>query len=127
MKPALQEKIRAGLDRLVQLPARRRRLGLVGDRRQPSVHDGVRGGGPGAGARPRACRWMPDRFRTASQWLEKDFAADPKLAADLRAYMQYALAVAGKPDASGAGAGLRPALQACRLTAWRCWAWRWNR
>ena len=29
-------------------------------------------------------------------WMKKDFAADPKLVADLRAYMVYALAVAGQ-------------------------------
>ena len=40
----------------VQLPARRRRLGLVGDRREPSVHDRLRGRGPGAGAGRRACK-----------------------------------------------------------------------
>ena len=50
----LEKKVRAGLDRLLRLSARRRRLGLVEDRRQPSVHDGLRGRGPGAGARPRA-------------------------------------------------------------------------
>ncbi len=32
-------------------------------------------------------------------WMQQDFAADPKLAADLRAYMVYALAVAG-PNAT---------------------------
>jgi len=36
-----------------------------------------------------------------AKWIAKAFAADPKLAFDLRAYMQYALVVAGKPDASG--------------------------
>ena len=47
---ATQEKIRAGPRPPLQLPARRRRLGLVADRRQPSFHDRLRGGGTGAGA-----------------------------------------------------------------------------
>ena len=45
-------------------------------------------------------------------WIEEDFAADPKLAADLRAYMAYALAVAGQADAGGLGQVFGPALEA---------------
>ena len=41
-----------------------------------------------------------ERIEKGAQWIGKSFAADPKLASDLRAYMQYALVVAGKPDAS---------------------------
>ena len=40
---------------------------------------------------------MHERIEKGAQWVGKAFAADSKLAADLRAYMQYALAVAGKP------------------------------
>ena len=44
-----------------------------------------------------------DRMENGKKWIAKTFAADPKLAFDLRAYMQYALAVAGGPDANGLG------------------------
>ncbi|MEO8596853.1 MAG: MG2 domain-containing protein [Candidatus Solibacter sp.] len=43
------------------------------------------------------------RIERGAQWVSKTFAADPKLAHDLRAYMQYALAVAGKPETAGLG------------------------
>src|SRR5262249_36825413 len=36
-----------------------------------------------------------------ADWVKQHFAQDKKLAGDLRAYMQYALAVSGKPDAAG--------------------------
>ena len=35
-----------------------------------------------------------------AEWIKKDLAADPKLNADLRAYMVYALTVAGQGDAA---------------------------
>jgi len=36
-------------------------------------------------------------------WVAKEFVGDPKLAADLRAYMVYALVLAGQTDAAGLG------------------------
>ena len=42
-------------------------------------------------------------MENGKKWIAKTFAADPKLAFDLRAYMQYALAAAGGPDANGLG------------------------
>jgi uncharacterized protein YfaS (alpha-2-macroglobulin family) len=44
-----------------------------------------------------------DRIEKGAKWIAKAFAADPKLAFDLRAYMQYALVLAGKPDAGALG------------------------
>jgi hypothetical protein len=44
-----------------------------------------------------------DRIENGAKWIARAFAADPKLAFDLRAYMQYALALAGKPDAGALG------------------------
>ena len=53
--------------------------------------------------KPPACKWISDRIENGAKWIGKAFAADPKLACDLRAYMQYALVVAGKPDAGALG------------------------
>jgi len=36
-------------------------------------------------------------------WVKKNFASDSRLAPDLRAYMQFSLAMAGQPDATGLG------------------------
>ena len=58
----------------VQLPARGRRLGLVGDRREPSVHDRLRGGRPGAGA-GRGRQVKPRPSRRAPRGSQQDFAA----------------------------------------------------
>jgi hypothetical protein len=44
-----------------------------------------------------------ERIENGAKWIGKAFAADSKLAFDLRAYMQYALVVAGKPDAGALG------------------------
>ena len=43
------------------------------------------------------------RIENGAKWIGKAFAADAKLAFDLRAYMQYALVVAGKPDGNALG------------------------
>jgi uncharacterized protein YfaS (alpha-2-macroglobulin family) len=44
-----------------------------------------------------------ERIEKGAQWIAQAFAADPKLAFDLRAYMQYALVLAGKPDTNALG------------------------
>jgi alpha-2-macroglobulin len=38
----------------------------------------------------------PDAITKGATWIKQDFAADPKLAADLRAYMVYAMVLAGQ-------------------------------
>ncbi|HLK65562.1 MAG TPA: MG2 domain-containing protein [Bryobacteraceae bacterium] len=43
----------------------------------------------------------PEIIQKGAAWIQQDFAADTKLAYDLRAYMQYALTVAGQADAKG--------------------------
>ena len=49
----------------------------------------------------------------------KHFAADPKLALDLRAYMQYALVVAGKRRCRRARTGVTSSARSSRPTGWR--------
>ncbi len=67
-----------------------------------------------------------DAVNKGVAWLQKDFAADPKLAADLRAYMVYALAVASPNATQQISSGVRCPSETHRPTAWRCSAWRWN-
>ena len=64
---------------------------------------------------------------SGAAWVAADFAKDPKLAADLRAYMQYALALAGRSRRQRARTSLRRNAPSSRRTAWRCSDWRWNR
>ena len=94
-----------------QLPARRRRLGLVGDGREPSVHDGVRGGGPGAGqGRRRAGGCRPDRERREVDC--QDVRRGPE--AGLRPARLHAVRAGGggRARCRRAGAGLRTAREA---------------
>jgi uncharacterized protein YfaS (alpha-2-macroglobulin family) len=44
-----------------------------------------------------------DAIQKGATWLKGDFARDSNLAGDLRAYMQYALALAGQTDAAALG------------------------
>ena len=90
----LHKQVQAGTRPAVHLSARRRRLGLVADRRQPSLHDGLRAGrtepGEGGGLRREA-----GRHRQGRAWLLPQFDNSQKVRTDLRAYMAYALVLSG--------------------------------
>src|SRR4029077_6918331 len=94
---ALQQKIRAGLDILYGFQHEDGGWGWwETDDSHPFMTAYVIAGlvqAGGAGVQVRA-----PEIQKGIAWLKKNFAADPKLAADLRAYMQYALTVAGQPD-----------------------------
>ena len=96
---AVQEKIRAGLDRLNNFQHEDGGWGWwETDESHPFMTAYVVAGL--AQAKAAGVQVDAERIEKGAQWIGKSFAADPKLASDLRAYMQYALAVAGKPDAN---------------------------
>jgi uncharacterized protein YfaS (alpha-2-macroglobulin family) len=99
---ALQEKIRAGLDRLYSFQHEDGGWGWwETDDSHPFMTAYVVAGL--AQAQAWGTKIKDGSIQNGVNWLRKDFAADPKLIADLRAYMMYALAVAGQPDAAGLG------------------------
>ena len=124
-QPALQEKIRAGLDRLYALQHEDGGWGWwETDESQPFMTAYVVAGL--AQARAAGTEVKPEAIANGVEWLKKGFAADPRLVADLRAYMMYALAAAGEAD----GAGLSQVYarrRAFRRMAWRFWDWRLNK
>jgi alpha-2-macroglobulin len=90
---ALDEKIRAGLDRLYGLQHEDGGWGWwETDESQPFMTAYVVAGL--AQAQAAGTQVDADRVKKGAAWLSKDFTADPRLAADLRAYMAYALALA---------------------------------
>jgi alpha-2-macroglobulin len=94
---ALQEKIRAGLDRLYSFQHEDGGWGWwETDDSHPFMTAYVVAGLVQAQAAGNKIK--DGSIQNGVNWLRKDFAADPKMAADLRAYMMYALAVAGQPD-----------------------------
>ncbi|MBZ5607180.1 MAG: alpha-2-macroglobulin [Acidobacteriia bacterium] len=99
---ALQEKIRAGLDRLYSFQHEDGGWGWwETDESHPFMTAYVVAGL--VQAQSAGTKINPDAITKGVAWLKKDFAADPKLASDLRAYMQYALVVAGQADAIALG------------------------
>jgi uncharacterized protein YfaS (alpha-2-macroglobulin family) len=101
---ALQEKIHAGLDRLYNFQHEDGGWGWwETDESHPFMTAYVVAGlvqAKAAGVEVKA-----DAVQKGAAWLHRELARDPhqdpKLASDLRAYMQYALALAGWADAAG--------------------------
>jgi alpha-2-macroglobulin len=98
---ALQEKIRAGLDRLYSFQHEDGGWGWwETDESHPFMTAYVVAGL--VQAQSTGTTVKPDVIQKGADWLRKDFAADPKLAGDLRAYMAYALTLAGQPAGTAA-------------------------
>ncbi len=99
----LQEQIRTGLDRLYSFQHEDGGWGWwQTDESHPFMTAYVVAGlaqAQGAGTEIK-----PEAMQKGVTWLKKDIASDTRLAADLRAYMQYALSVAGQPDSAGLNA-----------------------
>jgi alpha-2-macroglobulin len=96
---AVQQKIRAGLDRLYNFQHEDGGWGWwETDQSHPFMTAYVVAGL--VQAKTAGVSVDADRIENGANWVLKSFAADPKLAADLRAYMLYALALAGKPQAA---------------------------
>ncbi len=99
---ALQEKIRAGLDRLYGFQHPDGGWGWwETDDSHPFMTAYVVAGL--VQARAAGAQVRQDAIDKGVDWVKKDFRADPKLAVDLRAYLVYSLAVAGQADASMLG------------------------
>jgi uncharacterized protein YfaS (alpha-2-macroglobulin family) len=97
---SLQEKIRAGLDRLYNFQHEDGGWGWwETDESHPFMTAYVVAGLMQAQA--AGTQIKPEAITNGVAWVKKDFAQDPKLAGDLRAYMMYSLAVAGQPDTAG--------------------------
>ena len=93
----VQQKIRAGIDRLNNFQHEDGGWGWwETDESHPFMTAYVVAGL--AQAKAAGVQVDAERIDKGAQWVAKAFAADPKLAFDLRAYMQYALVLAGKPD-----------------------------
>jgi hypothetical protein len=91
---ALQEKIRAGLDRLYAFQHEDGGWGWwETDESQHFMTAYVVAGL--AQAKAAGVEVNPEAIRKGAVWLRKAFAADPRLAGDLRAYMAYALVASG--------------------------------
>ncbi len=96
---ALQQKIHAGLDRLYSFQHQDGGWGWwETDDSHPFMTAYVVAGL--VQARAGGTQVRQDAIDRGAAWLKKEFAADPKLAADLRAYIVYSLAVAGQADAA---------------------------
>jgi alpha-2-macroglobulin len=99
---AVQQKIRAGIDRLNNFQHEDGGWGWwESDESHPFMTAYVVAGL--AQAKAAGVQVDAARIEKGAQWIGKAFAADAKLAFDLRAYMQYALVLAGKPDTSALG------------------------
>ncbi|MFN7997135.1 MAG: MG2 domain-containing protein [Bryobacteraceae bacterium] len=99
---ALNEKIRAGLDRLYTFQHEDGGWGWwETDESHPFMTAYVVAGL--VQARAAGTEVKPEAIQRGAGWLKKDYARDPKLAADLRAYMQFALVMAGQPDPAALG------------------------
>jgi uncharacterized protein YfaS (alpha-2-macroglobulin family) len=99
---AVQQKIRAGIERLNNYQHEDGGWGWwETDESHPFMTAYVVAGM--AQAKAAGVQVDANRMENGKKWIAKTFAADPKLAFDLRAYMQYALAAAGGPDANGLG------------------------
>src|SRR5664279_2932000 len=94
---ALQEKIRAGLDRLYSFQHEDGGWGWwETDESHPFMTAYVVAGLTQAKA--AGIDVKDEAITKGAAWLEKEFTRDPKLMADLRAYMLYALSVASHVD-----------------------------
>lgn len=94
---ALQEKIHAGLDRLYSFQHEDGGWGWwETDESHPFMTAYVVAGL--VQARTAGVQVQQNTINRGVNWLKKDFTADPKLVLDLRAYLVYALAVAGQAD-----------------------------
>ncbi len=110
----VQEKIRAGIDRLSNFQHEDGGWGWwQSDDSHPFMTAYVVAGL--AQAKAAGVQVDGDRIDNGAKWLAKSFAADPKLAFDLRAYMQYALVVAGKPQAAALARCLHASREAFAL------------
>jgi uncharacterized protein YfaS (alpha-2-macroglobulin family) len=99
---AVQQKIRAGVDRLNNFQHEDGGWGWwEADESHPFMTAYVVAGL--SQAKAAGVQVDAERIENGAKWIGKVFAADPRLAFDLRAYMQYALVVAGKPDAGALG------------------------
>ncbi|HEV3198406.1 MAG TPA: MG2 domain-containing protein [Bryobacteraceae bacterium] len=99
---SLQEKIHAGLDRLYSFQHEDGGWGWwQTDDTHPFMTAYVVAGLSQAQA--AGAKVNPEVIQKGVAWVQKDFAKDTRLAADLGAYMQYSLAVAGQPDTKGLG------------------------
>jgi uncharacterized protein YfaS (alpha-2-macroglobulin family) len=93
----LQEKIRAGLDRLYAFHHDDGGWGWwESDESHPFMTAYVVAGLMQAQA--AGIQIQRDQVQTGVDWIKKDLAANPQLPPDMRAYMAYALAVAGQSD-----------------------------
>ncbi len=94
----LQEKIRAGLDRLYSFQHEDGGWGWwETDDSHPFMTAYVVSGL--SQAKAAGVQVQQETIDKGVAWIKKDLAADPKLVADLRAYLIYSLAVAGQADA----------------------------
>jgi len=99
---ALQEKIHAGLDRLYKFQHEDGGWGWwETDDSHPFMTAYVVAGLKQAEA--AGVQVKPEAMQKGAAWLHRTYAQDPGLASDLRAYMQYALALAGWKDAAALG------------------------
>ena len=99
---ATQEKIRAGLERLYSFQHEDGGWGWwQTDESHPFMTAYVVAGL--AQAKSAGVEIKQDSMARGAAWVAQEFVKDPKLAADLRAYMQYSLALAGQPDVNGLG------------------------
>ncbi len=95
----MQEKIRAGLDRLYGFQHEDGGWGWwETDDSHPFMTAYVVAGL--VQARSAGAQVTPEVIQKGVGWLRKDLAANSDLAMDLKAYMAYALVVAGQPDAT---------------------------
>ncbi|MEI9971637.1 MAG: MG2 domain-containing protein [Ignavibacteriota bacterium] len=99
---ATQTKIRAGLDRLYSFQHEDGGWGWwQTDESHPFMTAYVVAGL--AQAQSAGVEIKPDAMARGAAWVSAQFVKDPKLAADLRAYMQYSLVLAGRTDSNGLG------------------------
>ncbi|MBZ5620829.1 MAG: alpha-2-macroglobulin [Acidobacteriia bacterium] len=99
---SLQEKIRAGLDRLYRFQHEDGGWGWWETDDSHSFMTAYVVAGLSQ-AQAAGVQVNADAIQRGVAWVRKDFGKDTRLAADLRAYMQYSLAVAGQPDPAGLG------------------------
>ncbi len=119
---ALQEKIRAGLDRLHSF---QHEDGGWGWWQTDDSHHFMTAYVVAGLAQAKAAGTpvKDEAIDKGVAWLKREFARDPKLAADLRAYMVYAMTMARRPTPRR-WAKCTTAARASRRMAWRCSGWR---
>ena len=99
---ATQTKIRAGLDRLYNFQHEDGGWGWwQTDESHPFMSAYVVAGL--AQAQSAGVEIKQEAMERGAAWVAAEFVKDPKLAGDLRAYLQYALVLAGRTDSKGLG------------------------